>query len=280
MADKSSIEWTDSTWNPVTGCSKVSPGCKNCYAERMAARLKLMGAERYRNGFGVTLHPDVLALPFSWKKPRTIFVNSMSDLFHETIPKEFILRVFETMKAAYWHTFQILTKRSDRLVQLASSLPWPTNVWAGVSIESPAYCFRMDDLRMVPASVRFLSVEPFLTKIPEIDLQGIDWVIVGGESGPRCRPMEPDWVRLVRDSCLREDVPFFFKQWGGERKKTRGRILDGRTWDELPTPKLRTMTGSSSDFSLSLASTQSRQGTLGTPAVARIERGSEFRAQN
>ncbi|MBI3610697.1 MAG: phage Gp37/Gp68 family protein [Nitrospirae bacterium] len=239
MAQFSRIEWTEATWNPVTGCSKISPGCKNCYAERLANRLAAMGQDRYRNGFDVTLHDDLVDLPLRWRQPRIIFVNSMSDLFHEDVPDAFIIQVFNTMVAAHWHTFQILTKRSQRLAELAPRLQWPQNVWMGVSVESKKYTSRIADLRKVPAAVRFLSVEPFLEPIPNLPLTGIDWVIVGGESGPGCREMKTDWVRQIRDRCVVRDVPFFFKQWGGVRKKTYGRILDGRTWDQLPSPKSR-----------------------------------------
>lgn len=242
MADKSSIEWTDSTWNPVTGCNKVSPGCRNCYAERMALRLKKMGAERYTNGFELTLHPGASGLPLEWKKPRTIFVNSMSDLFHEDVPLDFIMSLYGTMQSAFWHTFQILTKRSERLASLAPLLPWPSNVWMGVSIESQRYTCRIQDLRQVPAAVRFLSIEPLIGPIADLQLEDIDWVIVGGESGPQCRPIDPDWVRKIREICAGQGVPFFFKQWGGKRKGKNGRVLDGRTWDEMPTPKNRVST--------------------------------------
>lgn len=205
----------------------------------MAKRLNAMGQKRYRNGFDVTLQPDILRLPLRWRNPRLIFVNSMSDLFHEKVPEPFVHAVFETMVNAHWHTFQVLTKRSERLAELASRLPWPKNIWMGVSIESPHYVRRIRDLREVPAAVRFLSVEPLLEPIPRLPLNGVDWVIVGGESGPRCRPMDPDWVRQLRDRCIERGVPFFFKQWGGVRKKKNGRLLDGRTWDELPQPKDR-----------------------------------------
>ena len=239
MAQNSSIEWTDSTWNPVTGCTKISPGCKHCYAERMAIRLAGMKQPRYRNGFEVTLQPDLIRLPLGWRQPRVIFVNSMSDLFHEDIPERFIAEVFETMVAAHWHTFQILTKRADRVDEIAARLPWPINVWMGVSVESPRYVHRIERLRSVPAAVRFVSIEPLLARIRSLPLADIDWVIVGGESGPGARPMFPDWARDIRDVCLESGVPFFFKQWGGTRKKRTGRILDGRTWDEMPTPVLR-----------------------------------------
>ena len=239
MAQDSAIEWTDATWNPVTGCTKISPGCKNCYAHRMAHRLHAMGQPRYRNNFDVTLHPDLLEQPLRWVQPRKIFVNSMSDLFHPEVPAEFIQAVFDVMGQAYWHTFQILTKRSDRLAELAGQLPWHDNIWMGVSVENKDYTYRIDHLRKVRAAVRFLSVEPLLGPIPKLPLQGIDWVIVGGESGPRCRKIEPQWVRQIRDRCIALGVPFFFKQWGGTRKKSSGRELDGRTWDEMPDPKSR-----------------------------------------
>ena len=239
MASNSSIEWTDSTWNPVTGCTKISPGCKHCYAERMAIRLAGMNQPRYRNGFEVTLQPDLVRLPLRWRQPRVIFVNSMSDLFHEDVPESFIAEVFDTMVGGHWHTFQILTKRADRPAEMAARLPWPINVWMGVSVESPRYVHRIERLRSVPAAVRFLSIEPLLAPIRSLPLADIDWVIVGGESGPGARPMSPDWVREIRDSCVEKGVPFFFKQWGGTRKKRTGRILDGRTWDEMPTPVLR-----------------------------------------
>ena len=239
MAQNSSIEWTEATWNPVTGCDKVSPGCKHCYAERLAERLKAMGSYRYRNGFNVTLQEDLVELPLSWKTPKVIFVNSMSDLFHKDIPDDFIAKIFNTMVKAHWHTFQILTKRSERLVTIGQNLPWPENVWMGVSVESPEYTHRIHDLAKVPAAVRFLSVEPLLAPIPKLSLRGIDWVIVGGESGPGARKMEADWARQIRRRCREMDVPFFFKQWGGTNKKAAGRTLDGRTYDEMPRPKLR-----------------------------------------
>lgn len=237
MGDNSAIEWTDATWNPITGCNKVSPGCKHCYAERLAKRLQAMGNPRYRNGFSVTLHPDQVTLPLRWTRPRRVFVNSMSDLFHEQVPDDFIRKVFAVMEAAEQHTFQVLTKRSRRLAALAKSLPWPPNVWQGVSVESVRYVSRVEDLRRVPAAVRFLSVEPLLGPIRQLPLDGIDWVIVGGESGPVHRPVDPDWVRQIRDRCLAQGVPFFFKQWGGVTSKSGGRLLDGRTWDEQPTPR-------------------------------------------
>ncbi|MDJ0864376.1 MAG: phage Gp37/Gp68 family protein [Gammaproteobacteria bacterium] len=255
MAQSSPIEWTDATWNPVTGCTKVSPGCKNCYALRMAKRLHAMGQQRYRNEFGVTIQPDLLSQPSRWKTPRRIFVNSMSDLFHDAVPLQYIRRVFEEMTAAHWHTFQILTKRAKRMRELSVELKWPSNVWIGVSIETSDYTSRIQHLRAVPAAVRFLSIEPLLGPLGRYSLKGIDWVIVGGESGPRARTMSPGWVRAIRDRCVRQGVPFFFKQWGGTRKKRTGRELDGRTWDEMPIPKhriarTRTLTGEQSNKAL------------------------------
>ncbi len=234
MGLKSAIEWTESTWNPVTGCSKVSPGCKNCYAERMAFRLRAMGQAAYRNGFEVTLQEKALELPLRWKTPQVIFVNSMSDLFHEEIPEEFILKVFDVMNRAHWHTFQILTKRPERLAELDIRLPWARNIWMGVSVENARYTHRIELLRNSAAHIKFLSLEPLLGPISSLDLREIDWVIVGGESGPRSRPIQEDWVIDIRDQCRRQNVPFFFKQWGGANKKKAGRILKGRTWDEMP----------------------------------------------
>ena len=234
MGQNSAIEWTEATWNPLTGCDKISPGCTHCYAERMSLRLKLMGQPNYRNGFEVTLHPHALELPLKWKKPQRIFVNSMSDLFHKEVPAEFIQKVFATMRSASWHRFQILTKRSDRLAELSASIDWPANVWQGVSVESAEYAFRIDHLRSTGAAVRFLSVEPLLGPIPELDLTNIHWVIVGGESGPGARSMDEAWVLEIRDQCKEAGVPFFFKQWGGVNKKKTGRELEGRTWDEMP----------------------------------------------
>lgn len=237
MANKSSIEWTESTWNPVTGCSKISPGCKNCYAERMANRLQRIGVERYKNAFKLTMHPDVLKAPLSWKTPKVIFVNSMSDLFHEMVPLSFIQDTFEVMRKAHWHTFQILTKRSERLKMLAPLIEWPENVWMGVSVESQRYVYRIDHLRAVPSAVRFLSVEPLINKVDKMNLKGIDWVIVGGESGPKARKLEQEWVIHIKDICDKYSIPFFFKQWGGVRKKKAGRLLQGQTWDSMPIPK-------------------------------------------
>lgn len=234
MAAHSHIEWTEMTWNPVTGCSKVSQGCKFCYAERMAKRLKAMGVERYNNGFTLTLHEELLEEPFNWIKPRVIFVNSMSDLFHEGVPLEFIQRVFDTMVNCPQHTFQILTKRSERLKKLASHLPWPKNVWMGVSVENADVLHRISDLQSVPAHIRFLSCEPLLGPLDNLPLTGIHWAIVGGESGPGARPMKEEWVQSIRAQCEEQNVAFFFKQWGGVRKHRTGRILNNRTYDEYP----------------------------------------------
>ena len=234
MAQESPIEWTEATWNPVTGCTKISPGCKHCYAERMAHRLQAMGQPRYRNGFRLTLQPDVVDAPLHWKRGRLIFVNSMSDLFHRDVPLEFIQRCFGVMEQATQHTFQILTKRPDHAAEIAEELPWPKNVWMGTSVENADYLDRIDHLRRIPSAVRFLSIEPLLGPIPKISLKGIQWVIVGGESGPGARLMQPEWVTSIRDQCLKQGVPFFFKQWGGSNKSVTGRTLEGRTWDEMP----------------------------------------------
>lgn len=234
MGLKSTIEWTEATWNPVTGCTKVSPGCKHCYAERMAERLRAMGQDNYRNGFDLTLHPHMLELPLRWRKPRMIFVNSMSDLFHDDVPLDYIQRVFDVMRRAYWHRFQVLTKRSERLAYLDPELGWASNIWMGVSVESDKYRSRIDDLRTTLAMTKFLSLEPLLGPLYALDLYDIQLVIVGGESGPRARPMDPAWAIDLRDQCLLAEVPFFFKQWGGANKKLAGRILDGRTWNEMP----------------------------------------------
>lgn len=234
MAIGSGIEWTESTWNPITGCTKISPGCKHCYAERMAERLLAMGQPNYRNGFELTLQPQMLELPLQWKRPQTIFVNSMSDLFHKNVPLEYIQRVFDVMRRAHWHRFQVLTKRADRLAALDRQLEWPDNVWMGVSVENAKYVHRIDDLRTTRARVKFLSLEPLLGPLRDLDLRSIDWVIVGGESGPGARPMDAKWVTELRDQCSDAEVAFFFKQWGGPNKKRTGRVLDGRTWDEMP----------------------------------------------
>ncbi len=234
MGQGSGIEWTESTWNPVTGCTKLSPGCKHCYAERMAKRLQAMGQANYRNGFSLTLHPHMLDLPLLWRKPQTIFVNSMSDLFHREVPLDYILRVFDVMRRAYWHRFQILTKRSDRLVELDSHLEWAPNIWMGVSVESDKYRARIDELRKSRAVLKFLSLEPLLGPLKRLELQGIDWVIVGGESGLKSRALDAAWVIDLRDQCRNANVPFFFKQWGGRNKKKAGRLLEGRIWDQMP----------------------------------------------
>jgi len=237
MANKSSIEWTQATWNPSTGCDALSPGCDNCYAERMANRLRAMGQQKYANGFELTLHPDTLSLPLRWKEPQTIFVNSMSDLFHQKVPLEYIQRVFQTMREASWHRFQILTKRSGRLLAFSDKIEWPDNVWMGVSVESKGYVGRIDHLRKTGAKIKFLSLEPLLGPLDNLNLSGIDWAIVGGESGPGARPMQPGWVDSIRDQCQRSGVPFFFKQWGGVQKRRTGRLLNGRTHDEMPRAK-------------------------------------------
>lgn len=234
MGNNSKIEWTESTWNPVTGCTKASPGCAHCYAERMARRLKAMGQRNYARGFSVTAHEHALELPLHWKRPQTIFVNSMSDLFHEKVPLKFILRVFDVMARADRHRYQILTKRSSRLAELASELPWAPHIWMGVSVENRSYTYRIDHLRTTGAAVKFVSFEPLLGPVPDVDLKDMDWVIVGGESGPKARPMEEQWVLEIRDQCLAAGVPFFFKQWGGTNKKRAGRMLRGRTWEGMP----------------------------------------------
>ncbi|HVF06630.1 MAG TPA: phage Gp37/Gp68 family protein [Frankiaceae bacterium] len=243
MADGSSIEWTEATWNPTTGCDRVSAGCDNCYALTLAKRLKAMGAEKYQNdgdprtsgpGFGLTTHADALAVPYSWRQPRLVFVNSMSDLFHAKVPIAFVREVFAVMVGTPQHTYQLLTKRSRRVRLVAEQLDWPSNLWLGVSVENAATMSRIDDLRHVPAAVRFLSCEPLLGPLDDLDLTGIGWVIAGGESGPRHRPMDPAWVTGIRDACQVADVPFFFKQWGGRTPKAGGRTLDGQTYDEMP----------------------------------------------
>lgn len=234
MAQATAIEWTEATWNPVRGCTKVSPGCKHCYAQTFAERWRGIPGHPYEQGFDLRLVPEKLEEPLSWTRPRRIFVNSMSDLFHERVPEDFIRRVFEVMEEATWHTFQILTKRSARVRELAPRLPWPPNVWQGVSVENARYTVRIDDLQQVPAAVRFLSVEPLLGPIPSLPLDGISWVIVGGESGPKHRPLDPAWVREIRDQCVAARVPFFFKQWGGRTSKAGGRVLDGMKWDQMP----------------------------------------------
>jgi protein gp37 len=234
MAANSKIEWTECTWNPVTGCTKVSPGCQNCYAERMARRLQAMGQPNYRNGFRLTVHPHMLDLPLHWRQPRSIFVNSMSDLFHKDVPLDFIEKVFDVIRRAPQHRFQILTKRSKRLKELSPRLAWPDNVWMGVTVENQDYTHRIDHLRQTGATVKFISFEPLLSPIPNIDLTGINWAILGGESGPGARPMPREWVTDIRDQCIAGKVPFFFKQWGGVNKKANGRTLENRTWDQIP----------------------------------------------
>jgi protein gp37 len=234
MAQSSKIEWTESTWNPVTGCTKISIGCKNCYAERMALRLNAAGSPNYANGFRVTVHPHTLKTPLRWKNPRTIFVNSMSDLFHRDVSLDFISRIFDVMHQASHHRFQVLTKRSHRLLKTSPNFLWPKNVWMGVTVENADYTFRIDHLRQTDAAIKFVSFEPLLGPIPNIDLSGVDWVIVGGESGPGARPMRPEWAVDIRDQCLAAGVPFFFKQWGGVNKKKNGRSLDGKIWDNMP----------------------------------------------
>jgi protein gp37 len=234
MAQKSKIEWTESTWNPVTGCTKISEGCRNCYAERMALRLKAAGSPNYAKGFQVTLHEHALEIPLRWKQPRTIFVNSMSDLFHKDVPFDFISKIFDIIHQTPRHRYQILTKRSERLLELNSRISWPKNAWMGVTVENADCAFRIDHLRQTNASIKFISFEPLLGLIPDIDLENIDWVIVGGESGPKARPMKPEWATNIRDQSLATGVPFFFKQWGGINKKKAGRELDGCIWDQIP----------------------------------------------
>jgi protein gp37 len=234
MGAKSTIEWTESTWNPVTGCTKISPGCDHCYAERLALRLQAMGQPNYADGFKLTVQEHMLELPLRWKSPQVIFVNSMSDLFHKDVPTEYIHRVFDVMVRASQHRFQVLTKRSLRLSRLSNALNWQRNIWMGVSVESQAYTFRIDHLRETQAHVKFLSLEPLLGPLPNLNLQGIDWVIVGGESGPGARLIQSEWVLDIRDQCQAAGVPFFFKQWGGTNKKKAGRTLENRTWDEMP----------------------------------------------
>jgi protein gp37 len=242
MAQASPIEWTEATWNPVTGCSQVSPGCAHCYAKVFAERWRGVEGHPYQQGFDLKLWPERLDVPLRWRKPKTIFVNSMSDLFHEDIPVEFIDQVFATMRAANWHIFQILTKRQDRLVELAERFDWPPNVWMGVTIENRRFVHRADALRTVPAAVRFISAEPLLGPLEGLDLTGIDWLIAGGESGPRHRRIDGAWIRELRDTCSDEGVAFFFKQWGGQRPKSRGRLLDGVTWDQMPVSRTLELT--------------------------------------
>jgi protein gp37 len=234
MASNSTIEWTESTWNPVTGCTKISPGCKNCYAERMAKRLLAMGQPNYAKGFKLAMHDHVLELPLKWKKPQTIFVNSMSDLFHKDVKEEFIQKVFDVMNRAPWHNFQVLTKRAERLAELSDRLPWSKNIWMGVSIENGEYKSRIDCLRYTSANVKFISFEPLIGAVGKVNLKKIDWAIVGGESGPGARYMDPQWATDLRDQCVKQKVPFFFKQWGGINKKKTGRKLEGKYWNQMP----------------------------------------------
>jgi protein gp37 len=239
MAQASSIEWTEATWNPVTGCTQVSPGCAHCYAKVFAERWRGIPDHPYGQGFDLRLWPERLGVPLRWRKPKTIFVNSMSDLFHEDIPLEFVDQIFDTMRRAHWHTFQILTKRADRMAALVDHFNWPENVWMGVTIENRRFVHRADALRHVPAAVRFISAEPLLGPLEGLDLDGIDWLIAGGESGPKHRRVDPDWIRTLRDSCADAGVAFFFKQWGGHRPKSNGRELDGEQWNEYPQPVAR-----------------------------------------
>jgi protein gp37 len=232
------IEWTESTWNPTSGCTKVSLGCQHCYAERMAKRLQAMGNEKYQNGFELTLHPDVLPLPYSWKTSRMVFVNSMSDLFHEQMPLDYIQKVFQVMRDNPKHTFQVLTKRAEIVREYSKYLTWSENIWMGVSIETQEYIARIEHLKDTGAHIKFLSLEPLLGEITDMDLSGIAWVIVGGESGPGARPMRKEWVLKIKEACVNQDVSFFFKQWGGVNKKKAGRLLEGKTWDEMPKPRL------------------------------------------
>ena len=234
MSTRSSIEWTQATWNPVTGCTKISHGCKHCYAERMAKRLQAMGAKKYEAGFAVTTHAATLGEPLTWKTPRVVFVNSMSDLFHQSVPTDFVESVFAVMNQASRHTFQILTKRPARVARLEKRLRWTSNIWLGTSIESDRWLGRLEALGQTGARTKFLSLEPLLGPMSNLDLDGVDWVIVGGESGPGARPMQAAWVREIRDACVQHGVPFFFKQWGGVFKKRTGRTLDNRTWDQTP----------------------------------------------
>jgi protein gp37 len=234
MSTKTKIEWTELTWNPVTGCTKISPGCENCYAEKMARRLKAMGSPNYKNGFKLTCHPHLTQQPLSWKKSQMVFVNSMSDLFHDDVPDEFISKIFATMNMATNHCFQILTKRSERIKGMNSNLSWSKNIWMGVSVENADYLYRIDALRRTSAFVKFISFEPLLGPIRELDLNDIDWVIVGGESGPKARQMNKSWVIDIKNKCEKSNTPFFFKQWGGTNKKKAGRVLDGKTWNEMP----------------------------------------------
>lgn len=237
MANKTKIEWTECSWNPVTGCTKISAGCQNCYAASFAKRLKAMHNPRYKNEFNVTVHEDLIEAPLKWKTPRKVFVNSMSDLFHESLTDDIILSIFDTMNKAYWHTFQVLTKRSERLQALSNQITWTDNIWMGVTIESRDYLYRAEHLRSMNAKIKFISAEPLLTDLEGLDLTGIDWIIVGGESGHHCRSMQEEWVFDIRDKANKAKVAFFFKQWGGVNKKKTGRLLDGNTYNEYPQVK-------------------------------------------
>jgi len=234
MALKSKIEWTENTWNPITGCTKISDGCENCYAHRMASRLQKMGNAKYMNGFALTLHEECLGEPYSWKKPSRIFVNSMSDLFHADVPLSYILKVFDVMNANQQHIFQVLTKRADRLAEVSESIRWTDNIWLGVTVENEKTKNRIEYLRNIPAKIKFISFEPLLSNVGAVNFCGIDWVIVGGESGWGARPIQEDWVLNIKNQCEQQEVIFYFKQWGGTNKKKSGRILLGRTWDEMP----------------------------------------------
>ena len=234
MAGSSKIEWTEATWNPVTGCDQISPGCAHCYAKTFAERWRGVSGHPYEQGFDLRLWPERLDVPLRWRKPKTIFVNSMSDVFHEAIPDDYVAQIFETMRAAHWHTFQVLTKRVERMLDLAPSLTWPSNVWMGVTIENRRFVHRADALREVPAAVRFISAEPLLGPLDGLSLAGIAWLIAGGESGPRHRRVDADWIRELRDYCAGAETSFFFKQWGGARPKSNGRLLDGRLHDDYP----------------------------------------------
>lgn len=231
---KSTIEWTESTWNPVTGCNKISAGCKNCYAEQLSYRLKAMGQPNYANGFKLTLQPHMLELPLKWKKSQMIFVNSMSDLFHKDVPIDYIKRVFDVMNRANWHRFQVLTKRAERVAELSDLLNWSDNIWMGVSVENKNYVHRIDYLRQTNARIKFLSLEPLLSSLKNLNLENIDWVIVGGESGFNARPIKEDWVIDIKNQCSEAKTAFFFKQWGGKNKKKTGRMLEGKTYDAMP----------------------------------------------
>lgn len=233
--NKTKIEWTEMTWNPITGCSKISDGCENCYAERMSKRLNLMGNKRYCNGFEVTIHEDLFEEPLKWKKSRIVFVNSMSDIFHEKVSEEIILKLFDVMNRATEHTFQVLTKRSERLKKLQSKINWTKNIWMGVSVENQKVVSRIDDLKFTNAKIKFISFEPLIGEVKNIDLSGIDWAIVGGESGPNSREMKEEWVLKIKEQCQEDKVSFFFKQWGGKNKKKAGRLLQGKIYSEMPT---------------------------------------------